>query len=459
MGTATSKKVYLQWLITLVVPLIIWLIPVNESFTGEIRLFLVITSFVILMMAFEFFNLLLPSMLLPALYVLSGLVPVNVGYGGYINTIPFLVIGALLLTEVLSEIGLLKRIAFWCILKCGGSFKGTIWGVFFAGLVLSILTSGQANFIMPAFCFGIMKALNLGKTKESAMLMIAGALSTVSTSNVIYKPAYMGLILNGGQQIVPDLSATWLGYSFQMLPNLLFCAMMLQIAFIMFKPQTTANGKEYFQKEYNALGAVTTAEKKALTVTLLLLVFLMTGSLHKIDLNFGFILIPWLLYAPGINVGTADCVKRINFEMIFFMGSCLCIGVVSVHLGLGQLISETITPLLAGLPVVSVVGLVWLLGFLVNLLMTPIAAMAAFSAPLTQIAVDLGVNPLVLLYTFLASLDQIILPYEYAAYIIFYAFGMCSLNHFFKFMATKSVCHLIFTLVIMVPYWYLIGLV
>lgn len=130
MGTATSKKVYLQWLITLVVPLIIWLIPVNESFTGEIRLFLVITSFVILMMAFEFFNLLLPSMLLPALYVLSGLVPVNVGYGGYINTIPFLVIGALLLTEVLSEIGLLKRIAFWCILKCGGSFKGTIWGVF-----------------------------------------------------------------------------------------------------------------------------------------------------------------------------------------------------------------------------------------------------------------------------------------------------------------------------------------
>ena len=104
------------------------------------------------------------------------------------------------------------------------------------------------------------------------------------------------------------------------------------------------------------------------------------------------------------------------------------------------------------------VAIVWLVGFLVNFVLTPLAACGALSGPLTQIAVDLGINPLVMIYTLIGSMDQLLLPYEYVSYAIFFAFGLMSTKDFAKFMAAKACCHFIFILIILIPWWKLIGL-
>ena len=57
MSTKIDKSYLMKWIVTFAVPLLIWLIPTNEVFSSDLRLFLVITVFVILMVAFEFFNL------------------------------------------------------------------------------------------------------------------------------------------------------------------------------------------------------------------------------------------------------------------------------------------------------------------------------------------------------------------------------------------------------------------
>lgn len=463
MRTETIKNkvnpvLLLQWLVVFLVPLVIMMIPTTELFTQPMKLFFVITTAGILILAFEFFDYGLAAMFIPAFYVLSGIVPAQTAYSGYVSNIPWLVLGALLLTEVLDETGLLKRIAYWCILKCGGTYKGVVWGIFCAGLILTLLTSGSANFLLPALCYGICKSLGLKKSPEAAVIMFAGCISTISTTPLVYKPAFMGLALGGARTVMPELGVSWFGYFWHNIPNIFFCILLIFLSFVVFRPKCAVDGTAYFRTEYAKLGKISPKETKAFALTIILLIFLLTTNLHHIAMEWGFVLLPWLFLLPGINCADAQTVRKVNFSMVLFVGSCLCIGSVSAALGVGSLISQTISPLLAGVSATGVIAIVWVLGFAVNFVLTPLAACGALSGPLTQIALDVGINPLVVIYTLIGSMDQLLLPYEYVSYAIFFAFGLMSTQHFVKFMAVKTCCHLVFLMLILVPWWKFVGL-
>lgn len=307
----------IQWLIVFLIPITINLVPVSEIFTQQIKIFFMITTAGILILAFEFFDYGLAAMFIPSMYAIAGIVPTATAFSGYANNIPWLVLGALLLTIVLDETGILKRIAYWCILKCGGTFNGIVWGIFVAGMILSVLTSGSANFLLAPFCFGVCKALNLGNSKESAIIMFSGCISTISTSALIYKPAFMALALGGAKTVDPNITVSWLGYSYHNLPNILFCFLLVLVSFVIFRPNSNnINGKAYFQQEYEKLGKVSTIEKKAFAITALLFTFILTTNIHGIAMEWGFVLIPWLFLLPGINCANSNSVRKVNFSMV-----------------------------------------------------------------------------------------------------------------------------------------------
>lgn len=128
MKAALNKTILGKWIITLAIPLLIYCIPTGEIFTKDLQLFLMITIGVILAVAFEFFNLMIPALLLPLLYILAGLSTFNVAFSGFASSTAILVVGALLFANVLEESGLLKRVAYWCILRTGWQFcRDLIW--------------------------------------------------------------------------------------------------------------------------------------------------------------------------------------------------------------------------------------------------------------------------------------------------------------------------------------------
>ena len=94
-------------------------------------------------------------------------------------------------------------------------------------------------------------------------------------------------------------------------------------------------------------------------------------------MEWGFVLIPWLFLLPGINCANSNSVRKVNFSMVLFIGSCLCIGTTAAALGIGTLISQTITPLLENLSSLGVIAIIWICGFIVNFILTPIAACGA----------------------------------------------------------------------------------
>lgn len=73
----------IKWGISVGVPLMLLLIPVNEAFTAQARLFLVLSIMAILIIAFDLVNMLIPSILLPTAYVVLGVVEQKVAFQGF----------------------------------------------------------------------------------------------------------------------------------------------------------------------------------------------------------------------------------------------------------------------------------------------------------------------------------------------------------------------------------------
>lgn len=166
-----------------------------------------------------------------------------------------------------------------------------------------------------------------------------------------------------------------------------------------------------------------------------------------------------LLFLPGINVGSGEDFKSIDYGFVIFIAACMSIGSVGASLGIDQIVSNIAVPFLEGKNVIFVLAFMWLLCVGLNFLLTPLAIIAAFAVPLAQISLDLGINPQATYMMIMHGVDQLVLPYEIALYMIYYSFGLVYLKDFAKAMGVKLVINGIFVIAILFPFWKLIGFI
>lgn len=456
-----DPKLLIKWVITFLVPGIIWFIPLNDFYTANLRTFFIITIFVILLVAFEFFGTLIPALLLQTLYLLSGIVPVETAYGSWANTTVWMILGALILANVLEECGLLQRIAYWCINKCGGTFTGTLYGIFLTGVIITTITFGNGFIIMVTMAYGVCLAMNLKKSTASALVCFMGMLGGETTDCFLYNPGYLSLGVAGIKQFIPDFVVNWWTMLVYQWPLFLMCLLVIWLFSKIYKTKNIEfdGGKEYFQNKYAELGPMSGKEKKAMVILLLLIVYLLTCPIHGLSDAYGFMLIPYLLFLPGVDVGNMETIKKTNFSIIFFIASCFSIGMVGTALGVGDLISNLVSPALQGKGTLFSLLIMMTFGVLANLFMTPFAMMAGLSASFAQVAIDLGINPLASIMTLMTATDMVFFPYEVAPYLVVYGFGLISMKDFITMHGIKTIITYIFFAVIMYPYWLLLGLV
>ena len=77
---AVSGKLLIYWLVTIILPCLVLLLPVNEIMTADSEVFLSITLAAILVFHFEQVNGTVVTILLPIAYVLILGVPAEVAY-------------------------------------------------------------------------------------------------------------------------------------------------------------------------------------------------------------------------------------------------------------------------------------------------------------------------------------------------------------------------------------------
>jgi solute carrier family 13 (sodium-dependent dicarboxylate transporter), member 2/3/5 len=459
---AVSTRKIIMWAATLLLPLLILTIPVTGSFTQEMQCFFAVTLFVIFLWAFELMPFVIPAILLPVLYLVTGIATPAAAFAPWGHYIPWMLLAGMILTHIFDDAGLLRRISYWAILKTGGSFGGLLYGLMISGIIIALILPDIASraVLFVAISFGICKALKLPPfSKRASAVMLAGIMSALTPSYIYYTSAAQTLMAWEAAKAA-GFSISWLQYLlYNGFPTLVWCFVTILIIQLMFGGAQKESYKAYFEEEYRKMGGMNAKEKKLAILSLALCLFVILESYHGIAVGWGFVAAVFICYLPGINLGTEHSYKDANYALVIFVASCMAIGAVSNQLGAGIFIAELLQPFISG-GLVHTVAASWLMAVILNFVMTPLAAVACLSGPLAGIV---SANPesaiVPVMYAWNQGLEQIILPYEYALILLAFGYGYISLKHFIGYFSVRMVANILFILVFCIPFWLLVGAV
>ena len=459
MSTKMDKSTLIKWGITLGLTLMCFLVPQNEIITTKVILFLAITVCALALAAFELIPTMAIAILLPSCYILFKLAPASTVFSIWVSTTPFMIIGAFMLAVCLEDCGLLKRIAFTLLCKIKGSYLGLLASIMCVTILLNILTSGRGYLIMASLAVGLCMSLdgmqkNLGAGLAAAV-MVGGCTSHAYT----FQASIWGILSPLASPFLGGGSVTPLSIMLHNWPLFVVSLLILWISAKMFKLEEGLGEITYFKEGLVEMGTMTRREKVNLFMLAVLLVYIFTVDIHKLDLNLGFAIIPWMVYLPFLDGADENTVKKINFPMVFFATACMGIGTVAASLGIGTALVALIETILNGsTSPMLIVALIFAIVFVLNFLMTPAAIFALITVPVLTLVTSMGFEALPFLYAINACSEAILLPYEYVPYLVVYGFGMMKMVDFVKYNAMRSVFVFLGIVFVLVPYWTLLGL-
>ena len=133
-------QLIIKWVIAIGVPaLLYFLIPDTDGISLEMRKFFVCTAWAILTWAMNLLPVYISGLLLTVGAILWGVAPANVVLGPWTGSIVWLSLGGLTLSVIFEKSGLMERIAYFFIVKSGGSYKGIVTGLVLSGAIVGLL--------------------------------------------------------------------------------------------------------------------------------------------------------------------------------------------------------------------------------------------------------------------------------------------------------------------------------
>jgi len=456
LGDAQSAtgKMGVKWLIAFLVPIILYLMPMSESITPEMKRFLAITLWAILMFMFELLDNAVVSIALTFGYALFQVVPMQTALSAWTNSIVWMVFASLVIVNVVQKTKLLERVAYNLIVITGGSYLGILFGIATLCIIACLLVPSVMTAVVTiAIAFGICKALHLETSRAAGGIMLTSIICFTEACNFLYVPQCIGLsasVVGVAVDYITILKHNWV-----FIPMVYLMAFMVSIVM---KPEHPIEGKEIFIQKKRELGPMEMDEKKTLAVLLLIMIFLFTNPWHKLDMTYGFMFGTVLLFIPHIGIGTKEDIVNVNMGTIIFVAACMTIGTAGGAIGVGDLIAKTALPYLENASPYVFVALVWLIGVICNFFMTPLALTTILGGPLSSIAASLGISGYPVAYTLYFAGNNLLFPYENTTYLICFGFGLIFMKDFIKTGFAKMVVCLLYTLIIGVTYWKLIGL-
>ncbi|MEG1246422.1 SLC13 family permease [Gordonibacter sp.] len=456
-ATKGSKTALVQWIVIVALTALCLIVPTSELYTYQLKMFMALTVFCIAVVAFDTMPILVPCALLPVGYLLFGVAPIETAFSCWSSSTPWMFLGVFIFANALTRVGLLERVGYWFLARFGKSYLRVALVILLLGLVLSIaLPGGNAHAPVFFFVLGILQAMGVGKSKDSAFLMVITYLGTWTTMKFIYNP-YIALVQTC-QQAAPTVALGYGSYLYYMLPFVLMIPLVFFVAYRILKPEGKVPAQSYFIDKAKELGAMTADQKRAAICTAVLLVLVLTTSLHHVSMAWVFFLMGCFIYFPAIGFGNAEDIRKANWGIVFFVAACISIGNVGLSVGFNDLIGSALTPLLSNVSVPVFFLIVLLAGFAAKFLLPPLAVMVIFSATLTPVAVSLGINPLPVWFAIIILGNFQILPYQFAAYKFGFSYGLMEQKDYIKIYLAKSLISLVLTMCVALPWWYFVGL-
>lgn len=453
-----------KWIGTFITMFIIWTLTQRYSLDYKTSMFFIITVFGVLLWCFSLIPDSITGLLLPALYVIFKVTTPNIAFKSWTSTIPWLVLAAMLMSTMLNETGVARRIAIWSIAKFGKTFATILLGITLAGIIITpFIPSVIAKIVIfNIITMGLIETLGYkAKSLEATLLTLSGFFA-ISTFRLGFATGDSGIIigLNYAQQVTGQ-TLTWTQYLIHNLPYI-FCYTFGSLGvLILFTKNTeplTREKKELLQKRYLDLGRIKDKEKKAFIMMGIALIFMTTESIHKVNSAWILVVLSTLFFVPKIDLLNNDSLKKINLLPLLFIVGAMSIGAVASETQAINIIKDFLQPFFKG-NTFSIITVSYISGILLNFLLTPLAAMSSFTMPLIQLGIENNINPYVMTYIFQVSLDQYLLPYEFAGLLLVYTSGYVSLSTLVKILIVRMFLGLAILLGIAYPWWNILGII
>ncbi|MFV0438265.1 MAG: SLC13 family permease [Desulfopila sp.] len=441
-----------KWAITLLLPALVYLIPTTDTFTLKIKLFFVCTLLPILIAAFDLLPMVIYSLLFPLLYVfVVGIAP-EVAFKPLTMHVPYIIIGGMMLSLALEETKLLNRIAYGILSITGKSFGGLIFGIMLIGFVLCFLIPDIATrtILLATFVYGMCKSLELEPgSRAGAGLMIIASYAALNTAHNYYlNQAYFPWGASG-------LQITFIDYmKLFMIPQTIFFFLTTLIVLALFRPEKKLETRDYFHDKLKSLGKLTWQEVFS---AILIVITLYMCARNTEAIGWIFCMAAAVFYLPVVGIGKKEHLTKINYPLFLFVAGCMGIGMAGGASGGGAYIANAVTPLISGAKPYTL-AMLWLFGVLVNFVLTPLAGQATLSMPAAKIAMNVGLDPNLGVFSFVQGLEQVLMPYEYVLVLIVFSYGYLNMKDFVLGFGGKMLLSIACIMTVGVGYWKLIGI-
>ena len=338
--TKVDKGTLIKWAISIILTGVFLLIPEQGFYTHTVKMFVSITVFCLAVVAMELLGELTIGILLPSLYCFFNVAPANIIFSPWVGTTMMLFFGAMFFAQTLMESGLLHRVALWIMCKVKGNYILLLLAIMMVGVVINLMTAGRGYVVIGALAFGLCKALNAIGTRVGAAIAVSAMVGSCSSHVFSYAAGSWAVIKQMGAEFISDTDITPLGILMHNWPMFFVCVLIVIVIGKIYKPENGTLGDiSYLQEQYDSLGKMTRVEKWNLVMMTIVLAYIFTVDLHGLNINYAFMIIPWMVLLPGINAADVNTVRNVNLAPTIFAAACMAIGTIASHLGLGTVIT------------------------------------------------------------------------------------------------------------------------
>jgi di/tricarboxylate transporter len=452
------------WGLSLAVPAFILLTVGGEGITRSMVLFMAITAWAVVCWATEILPPPMVGIILPTLYFAAKIAPASIALAKpFATVIPWAVIGALMIGIMAQKTGLARRIVLKCMVLTGSSYPGLFFAMFFSGLILTpLVPSATAKCaIMLALGVGACDALNLEKgTKEATSVMFAAFLSVCAPRYGILTASLENLTIT---RLMGNVTGHSVGYAefaiHNFVPAIIYSALSMLLVLFMVRGKGRLD-KEVLLRQYREMGPISRDEFIAGFLAVFAVALAATHKYHGLPGMHLFVAISALAFVPKISILKPKDFSSISFPIVFFVAGSLSIGFVAGHAGVGKWLSDQMLPLAQSMD--SLFGLstlAYFFGAIFNFILTPLAAQALMTVPLSELAISMHVQPYPVVYSFLYGTDQYLFAYEFALLLLFCSTGHLRLRHVMKLLGIRMVLCPVFLGAVAIPFWSMLGIV
>jgi DASS family divalent anion:Na+ symporter len=412
------------------------------------------------------------SMVIVGLTVMAlvGALPMSAALTGFSSSSVWLVLGAMLMSRVLRDTGLSRRVALLFVRAFGGSSLGVSYSLLFTDVTLAAgipsITARSGGIILPiargiaelydsrpgasAHRLGqfLMAGLYQGSTIACAMFM-TGQASNVLAVNLAAKTA--GVTITWGSWLIAGL-----------VPGLVSCLLVPLVVYRMLPPEIkrTPAAADYARAELKQMGPMRTREATVCAVFTAVCLLWLTSGWHGIDVTLVALAGISILFVTQILTWDDALAERSAWDVFVWYGGLMTMGEALNNTGSTTALAAWIGGWFVGVPWFAVLVITLGIYFYAHYAFASITThVLAMFPPFALLLIGAGTPPALTVYSLacLANLTAGLTHYGTTTAPIVFAENYVSVGDWWRVGAVVSVVNLTVWLTIGFAWWKLLG--